>query len=99
MDHIDPDKIIAAADALKGIANERRLHILCVLLEGEKNVSELQELTGINQSNLSQHLAKMRAQGILTNNREGKQVYYRLSHPAFKKIIMALKEIFCPEEE
>ncbi len=97
MDNIDPDKIIAAADALKGIANERRLHILCVLLEGKKNVGELQELTGINQSNLSQHLAKMRAQGILTNNREGKQVYYSLSHPAFKKIIMALKEIFCPE--
>lgn len=98
MENIDPDKITAAAEALKGIANERRLHILCVLLDGKKNVTELQKATGINQSNLSQHLGKMRALGVLTNAREGKQVYYTLSHPAFKKIIEALQEIFCPPE-
>ena len=96
MDSIDPDKILAATEALKAIANERRLHVLCILLEGKKNVGELQEITGISQSNLSQHLAKMRALGVLTSKREGKQVYYDLSHPAFKKIIEALKEIFCP---
>jgi len=98
MSNIDPDKIAAAAEALKGIANERRLHILCSLLDGRKNVSELQEATGINQSNLSQHLAKMRALGVLLSTRDGKQVYYTLSHPAFKKIIEALQEIFCPPE-
>jgi len=98
MSNIDPDKIAAAAEALKGIANERRLHILCSLLEGRKNVSELQEATGVNQSNLSQHLAKMRALGVLLSTRDGKQVYYTLSHPAFKKIIEALQEIFCPPE-
>jgi len=98
MNNIDPDKIAAAAEALKGIANERRLHILCSLLDGKKNVSELQEVTGINQSNLSQHLAKMRALGVLLSTRDGKQVYYTLSHPAFKKIIEALQEIFCPPE-
>ncbi|MFC1749765.1 ArsR/SmtB family transcription factor [Pseudomonadota bacterium] len=93
---IDPDKIFAATEALKAIANERRLHILCALLEGKKNVTELQEITGVNQSNISQHLAKMRALGVLTYERDGKQVYYSLAHPAYKKIIMALKEIFCP---
>ena len=98
MSNIDPDKIATAAEALKGIANERRLHILCSLLEGRKNVSELQEATGVNQSNLSQHLAKMRALGVLLSTRDGKQVYYTLSHPAFKKIIEALQEIFCPPE-
>ncbi len=97
MENIDPDKIAAAAEALKAIANERRLHILCTLLEGKKNVTELQKATGINQSNLSQHLAKMRALGVLTSERNGKQVYYKLSRPAFKRIISALKEIFCPE--
>ncbi len=96
MENIDPDNIAAAAQALKAIANERRLHILCTLLDGEKNVTELQDETGINQSNLSQHLAKMRALGVLTSERDGKQVYYTLSHPAFKKIIAALKEIYCP---
>ncbi|HFE38424.1 MAG TPA: transcriptional regulator [Gammaproteobacteria bacterium] len=96
MNTIEPEKISAAAEALKALANERRLHILCVLLEGKKNVSELQEATGINQSNLSQHLGKMRALGVLSNKRDGKQVYYELSHPAYKKIIEALKEIFCP---
>jgi len=98
MNNIDPDKIAAAAEALKGIANERRLHILCSLLDGRKNVSELQEVTGINQSNLSQHLAKMRALGVLLSTRDGKQVYYTISHPAFRKIIEALQEIFCPPE-
>jgi len=96
MEHIDPDSIAEAAEALKAIANERRLHILCTLLEGRKNVTELQGATGINQSNLSQHLAKMRALGVLSSERSGKQVYYQLSHPAFKKIIAALKEIYCP---
>ena len=95
-DSIDPDKISAAAEALKAIANERRLHILCLLLAGQMNVSELQKLTGISQSNLSQHLTKMRALGVLSSERDGKQVYYRLAHPAFKKIIKALQEVFCP---
>ena len=98
MNNIDPDKIAAAAEALKGIANERRLHILCSLLDGRKNVSELQAVTGINQSNLSQHLAKMRTLGVLHGTRDGKKVYYTLSHPAFKKIIEALQEVFCPPE-
>lgn len=96
MESIDPGKIAEAAEALKAIANERRLHVLCVLLQGRKNVGELQEATGINQSNLSQHLAKMRALGVLNSERDGKQVYYELSHPAYKKIIEALKEVFCP---
>ncbi len=95
MDSIDPNKISAASEALKAIANEHRLHILCILLEGRKNVSELQEALNINQSNLSQHLAKMRTLGVLTNERDGQQVYYALSHPAYKKIIEALKEIYC----
>jgi len=96
MDNIEPDRISAAAETLKAIANERRLHVLCVLLDGKKNVGELQEATGINQSNLSHHLAKMRVLGVLSSEREGKQVYYTISHPAFRKIIEALQEMFCP---
>lgn len=96
MPNIEPDKISAATEALKAIANERRLHILCVLLAGKKNVSELQEETGISQSSLSQHLIKMRTLGVLTCQREGKQAYYTLAHPAYKKIIEALQEVFCP---
>ena len=96
MESIEPEKIAAAAEALKAIANDRRLHILCVLLEGKMNVSELQEETGISQSNLSQHLAKMRTLGVLTCEREGKQAYYSIAHPAYRNIIQALKEIFCP---
>ncbi len=95
MESIDSEKIVAASEALKAIAHERRLHVLCVLLDGKKNVGELQVLTGISQSNLSQHLAKMRLLGVLTSERDGKQIYYDLSHPAYKKIIEALKEIFC----
>ena len=96
METIDPDKVFAATEALKAIAHERRLIVLCSLLERPKNVSELVEETGINQSNLSQHLSKMRTLGVLTFEREGKQVYYALAHPAYRQIVEALQEIFCP---
>ena len=97
MENIEPEKISSATEALKAIAHERRLRILCTLLEGPKNVSELQEATGISQANLSQHLGKMRTLGVLTCERDGKQVYYELAHPSYRKIVEALQEVFCPK--
>lgn len=93
-----PDESIAnAAAGLRAIAHEVRLAILCHLADGPMNVGDLVAATGTSQSNLSQHLAKMRMLNIVTPERRGMQVYYRLADPGFKRIIKALQSIYCPE--
>ncbi|KAF0191697.1 MAG: ArsR family transcriptional regulator [Gammaproteobacteria bacterium] len=86
-----------AAEGLRAIAHEVRLAILCYLADRPMNVSELVEATGTSQSNLSQHLAKMRLLNIVVPERRGTQVYYRLAQPGFKRVIKALQSIYCPD--
>ena len=97
MKNFPEEKISAAAQGLRAIAHELRLAVLCHLSQGPMSVSELLEVTGATQSNLSQHLAKMRLMGLLTCERQSQQVYYRLAHPGYVRIIDALKSIYCPE--
>jgi len=89
------EKIVDAARLLRGVAHELRLSILCHLGEQTLTVSQLMALTGASQSNLSQHLAKMRMMGLLRCERKSQQVFYQLADPAFAQIIDALKVIFC----
>lgn len=63
---------------LKGLANPQRLLILCLLLEGERNVGELIAATGIAQTSMSQHLARLRAEGIVAVRRDHRALYYRI---------------------
>lgn len=84
-----------AADFLKGIASPHRLIILCQLVSGEKNVSELMALTGISQTSMSQHLGKLRKENLVTYRREHRTLYYSISHPAVLKIIEILYSEFC----
>jgi ArsR family transcriptional regulator, virulence genes transcriptional regulator len=70
-------KIAEAAHALKAMASETRLMILCALGEGELPVFRLAELTGQSQSAVSQHLSKLRAANLVTSRREGQTIYYR----------------------
>lgn len=97
MQTIPKETIKQASEGLRAIAHELRLNVLCLLMNGPMCVSELLDATGASQSNLSQHLAKMRMMGIVENERKGMQVYYRISNPEFAKLILALKEIYCPE--
>ncbi len=97
MQAIPQENIKDASQGLRAIAHELRLAVLCHLMNGPMCVAELLEATGASQSNLSQHLAKMRMMGILKNERRGTQVYYRIADPAFEGLIMALKNIYCPE--
>ena len=60
-------------------------------------VHELMEATGAAQSNLSQHLTKMRLLGIVENEKRGQQVFYRIGNPAFADLVQALKRIYCPD--
>lgn len=95
MDNFPAENIMEATRLLRAVAHELRLAILCHLGEGPRTVSELVALTGASQSNLSQHLAKMRLMGLLRSERRSQQVFYQLSDPAFAQIIAALKNIYC----
>jgi len=97
MEMIPEDKIQQASEGLRAIAHEVRLSVLCHLLEQPMCVQELMEATGSSQSNLSQHLAKMRMLGIVENEKRGQQVFYHIANPAFEDLVQALKRIYCPE--
>ena len=85
----------AAESLLKTVANRRRLVILCELLGGEKSVSALRAAIGLSQSALSQHLARLRANEIVTTRRESQTIYYSLASDRATKLIGLLYELYC----
>jgi DNA-binding transcriptional ArsR family regulator len=86
------------ADILRTLANERRLMILCKLVEwGEANVTSLAEAVGLSQSALSQHLAKMRDEGIVTTRRESQTIWYRVADPRIERLFATLYELYCKQ--
>ena len=87
-----------AAALLRLLGNERRLMILCQLADGELSVGEIQPRVGLSQSALSQHLALLREEGVVTTRRSGQTIYYRLADPAAARLIETLAELFCPPE-
>ncbi len=97
MQNIPKDKIRNASEGLRAIAHELRLTVLCQLLSGPMCVADLMKATGASQSNLSQHLTKMRMMGILTNDKQGQRVFYRIADPGFADLVHALRHIYCPE--
>lgn len=88
-----------ASAFLKGIASPHRLMILCQLVEAEKSVTELIEATDIAQTSMSQHLSKLRQEGLVTYRREHRTLYYRIDNPAVLNIMSVLYEEFCKEGE
>ena len=83
-----------AAQLLKLLANEQRLTVLCRLSAGEMSVSELGEHVDLTQSALSQHLAKMRAEGLVATRREAQTIYYRLADPVAERLIGVLCDVY-----
>lgn len=86
-----------AADLLRLMSNPHRLMILCQLGGGELSVGALQDRIGLSQSALSQHLAKLRSEGLVTTRRNSQMIFYSISDPAVGKVIHTLAEIYCPE--
>jgi ArsR family transcriptional regulator len=84
-----------AAAFLKQLANEKRLLILCRLAAGEATVGELCEVAGLSQSAMSQHLAKMRSEGLVEGRKAGLQVFYSISDERCHGILEHLKSRFC----
>jgi len=87
-----------AAKLLKALGNERRLMILCQLVDGERSVGQLQPSVGLSQSALSQHLAVLREEGVVAARRDGLTVWYRILDPAAVRVVATLAEVFCPPD-
>jgi DNA-binding transcriptional ArsR family regulator len=85
-----------AAQLLKMLANEKRLLILCFLaVRGEMTVGELVGVVKLSQSALSQHLAKLRADGLVEFRRTSQTLHYRVADQRTLRLLQVLKEIFC----
>lgn len=86
-----------ATSLLKAMANEFRLLVLCYLAEsGELSVGELADRIGLSQSALSQHLAKLREEGLVATRKEAQTVFYRVCDPKAEQLLALLHELFCP---
>lgn len=85
----------AAEQLLKNLANANRLLILCHLVEGECGVGELEAVVGLSQSALSQHLARLREQGLVSTRREGTNIYYSLAEPKVHAVLETLYRLYC----
>ncbi len=92
------DSAARAAAFLKALAHEGRLMILCHLGEGEKSVSELERLLDTRQAAVSQMLARLRSEGLVSTRREGKTIYYSLQDGNTAQMIGLLYDLFCKPE-
>ncbi len=84
-----------AANLLKALAHEGRLMIMCHLSSGEKSVTELETLLDSRQAAVSQQLARLRLEGLVSCRREGKAIYYSLSDPRAARLIELVYDMFC----
>jgi DNA-binding transcriptional ArsR family regulator len=84
----------SAARLLKVMASEQRLLILCRLMQGEASVGELSESARLAQTGASQHLARMRSEGLVSTRREGQTIWYRLEDRNVARIMLALCELY-----
>src|SRR5688572_10405807 len=88
------------SDLLKALGNRRRLMVMCKLVEhGEMTVGALADEVGLSQSALSQHLAKMRGEGLVAFRRESQTLWYRLADPRCETLLATLYELYCKEPD
>ena len=92
-DHIEDTVVI-----LKAIANEKRLQIICALAHKERCVGELEEMVGLSQSALSQHLARLRRGELVATRRDAQTIYYSLDSKELTAIIDALCALFAKDD-
>lgn len=89
-----------AAAFLKTISNENRLLLLCHLASvDEISVGDLNARVSLSQSALSQHLAKLREEGLVATRKEAQTVYYRIYDPRAQRILALLHDLFCPQSD
>jgi DNA-binding transcriptional ArsR family regulator len=86
-----------AAEFLSSMANPKRLLVLCHLLGGERSVGEMAAIANLSSSALSQHLTKMRLQGLVRTRRDAQTIYYSIASPNVEKVLETLYGIYCAE--
>jgi len=84
-----------ASDLLKTLSNPNRLLILCHLRKGEMSVGGLEQVIGLGQSALSQHLARLRRDGLVKTRRQAQAIFYRIEGDAASRVIDTLYELYC----
>jgi DNA-binding transcriptional ArsR family regulator len=84
-----------ASELLKALSHETRLLILCLLADGERSVSDLERMLTLPQAAVSQQLARLRADNLVTTRRDGRMIYYRIADAEVATIITTLHELFC----
>ena len=84
-----------AADMLRALSHGARLRVLCELADGERSAGELVDASGLSQSALSQHLAKLREQELVATRREAQTIYYRIADAKALRILKLLNELYC----
>lgn len=98
---IDPRKMASAAqkasDLMKTLGHKDRLMVLCHLTSGEKSVGELAGLLDIPQSPLSQHLARMRKESLVTTRRDAQTIYYSIASGDAEQFVSLMHELYCSE--
>ena len=87
-----------AVTALKLLANEDRLLLLCHLSQQEASVSELEQALDIRQPTLSQQLGVLRGEGVVSTRREGKRIYYRVADARLLEMLELMYRLYCPKE-
>jgi DNA-binding transcriptional ArsR family regulator len=84
-----------AGDLMKALSHESRLLILCILVEGEKSVSELEDIMNMPQAAVSQQLARLRFDRLVQTRRDGRMVYYSIADEEVAQLVELLYEFFC----
>lgn len=84
-----------ASDFLKALSHESRLLVLCLLAERERSVSEIEEILSLCQPTVSQQLARLRYDNLVTTRREGKTIYYSLANSDVRELLSVIYDIFC----
>lgn len=93
------NNVTAAVNLLKALSNERRLVIVCALYGGEKSVGELEKIVKLSQSALSQHLARLRREGIVGTRRAAQMIHYSLTDKGAEAIMKCLCDIYCTKKK
>jgi ArsR family transcriptional regulator, virulence genes transcriptional regulator len=98
-DDLNSDDMVPAADEasdlLKALANRHRLLILCQLIEAERSVGELADFLGIRQATVSQHLALLRKDGLVTARRDAQTIQYSISSGPAREVLTTLYCVYC----
>ncbi|MCO6388521.1 helix-turn-helix transcriptional regulator [Aliihoeflea sp. 40Bstr573] len=89
------DQARKASELLKALAHENRLLILCLLAEGEKSVSELEDIMKMPQAAVSQQLARLRFDRLVNTRRDGRTIYYSIASKEVSSVISTLYDLFC----